>query len=295
MSIQDEIDASFGTGPAEGPVHAIIADGHRALRRRRLATSGAAALVVVVLGGSAVFAAGGGADNAGGPDVDVAGSPSAAASPDKVEPTRKQVSRVLRMNLADYGDNGRLVIDPRARVVQRLDNPYDLVAPAKSAAVVLEFRGATYWFVMYRYANGGGGGSSTWSGNSDQSFEDWVYSEQMLSDRTTSDGPDVWPGIPNLDLVRFGAGEVLEPVDGVTILQQRPSPRIGDAFATAGDRSAVAHVETADGERYYVLARSVDGTEPQYIAVKAADGGPTLDAFLALARERYAKDGGGLL
>ena len=83
MNIQDEIDASFGTGPAEGPVHAILADGHRALRRRRLATSGAAALVAVVLGGSAVFAAGGGADNAGGPDADVAGLPQRRRSPEK--------------------------------------------------------------------------------------------------------------------------------------------------------------------------------------------------------------------
>ena len=297
MNIQDEIDASFGTGPSEGPVHVIVADGHRALRRRRLATSGAATLVAIVLGSSAVFAAGGGGDNAGGPDANVAGSPTVAASPTKIEPTRQQVRRALRMNLADYGDDGRLVIDSRARVVQRLDNPYDLAGPAKSVAVAVEFRGATYWFVAYRYANGAGGGSSTWSGDSDQSFEDWVSSEPMLSDgTTTSDAPDTWPGIPNLDLVRFvGAGDALEPVDGVTIFQQRPSPRIGDAFATAGDRSAVASVGTADGERYYVLARSVDGTEPQYIAVKAADGGPTLNAFLDRARARYAKDGGGLL
>ena len=119
----------------------------------------------------------------------------------------------------------------------------------------------------------------------------------MLADGTTSSGPDDWPGIPDLDLVRFvGAGEVLEPVDGVTIFQQRPSPQVGDAFATAGDRSAVARVRAADGAIYYVLARETDGSEPQYIAVKAADGGPTLDAFLDLApRERYAKDGGGLL
>ena len=66
MSIQDEIDTSFGTGPEEGPVHAILAEGHRALRRRRIALTGAAALAVVVVGGSAVFAAGGGTEDAGG-------------------------------------------------------------------------------------------------------------------------------------------------------------------------------------------------------------------------------------
>ena len=58
--------------------------------------------------------------------------------------------------------------------------------------MALEFRGATYWFVMYRYPNGEGGGSSTWSGDSDQSFEDWVASEQLLSDGTT-DVPDEAP------------------------------------------------------------------------------------------------------
>lgn len=300
MDISDEIDASFGTGPTEGPVHAILADGHRALRRRRLATGGVAGLVMVVLGSGAVVAAGGGGDRAGGRDADVAGSPSAAASSEAAEPTRKQVRRVLRMQLADYGGDGQLTIDPRARVVQRIENPYELAAPGKSVALALEFRGATYWFVMYRYADGEGGGSSTWSGNTDLYFEDWVSSEQMLSDDTPDPGPgsgaDAWPGIPDLDLVRFvGDSEVLEPVEGVTLVEQRPSPVIGDAFATAADRSAVALVRDGDGEKFYVLARSVDGTQAEYIAVTAADGGPTLDAFLDLARDRYAPDGGGLL
>ena len=138
MDIRDEIDASFGTGPTEGPVQAIVAEGHRALRRRRLAVAGAAAVVAVVVGGSAVFAAGGGGDTARGREPGFAGSPTATASSGKAGPTRKQVSRALRMNLADYGDDGRLRIDPRARVVQRLVNPYGLVAPARSAAVVLE-------------------------------------------------------------------------------------------------------------------------------------------------------------
>ena len=293
MDIRDEIDASFGTGPTEGPVHAIVADGHRALRRRRLATSGAAALVAVVLGGGAVFAAGGD-DTAGGRGTDVVGSPT-AGTPTPAEPTRKQVRRVLRMQLADYGVDGRLEVDPRARVVQRLDNPFRLTAPGRSLAVALEFRGARYWYVMYRHASGEGGGSSTWSGDADQSFEDWVQNEEMLSADPGTGAGDAWPGIPDLDLVRFvGTGEVLEPSEGVTILEQRRSPRVGDAFATTADRSAVALVRDADGREFYVLARTLDGTEAEYIAVRVADGGPTMDAFLDLARERYAS-GGGLL
>ncbi len=301
MSISDEIDASFGAGPEEGPVHALVAEGHRALRRRRLATTATGALVAVVVVSGVAFASVGGRDNAG-PDRDVAATPTATETPTPYEPTRREVNRALRMRLAAYGDDGggRLVIDDRARVVQRIANPYDIAAPGKSVALVLEFRRTTYWFTMYRRPDGSSGWSSMWSGDADQSFEDWVAEREVHTEDTTDPDSgadaDAWPGIPDLDLVRFaGSGEVLEPVGGVTILEQRPSPAVGAAFASAGDRSAAALVRDGEGARFYVLARGVDGTTPQYIAVKVADGGPTLDAFLDLARERYAGGGGGLL
>jgi hypothetical protein len=300
MNISDEIDASFGTGPEEGPVHALVTEGHRALRRRRLVSAGTGALVAVIVGGSAVYASGGG-DTAGGPGPDVAVHPTATETATPFEPTRKQVNRALDLRLAEYDDSGRVVVDDRARVVQRITNPYDIAAPGKSVAFVLEFGRATYWFRMYRQADGSSHWASIWSGDADRSFEDWVAEVEVQPENTDpgpgpGPGSDEWPGIPDLDLVRFaGAGEVLEPVDGVTILQQRASPTVGDAFATAADRSAVALVRNGDGERFYVLARGVRGTSPQYIAVRAADGGPTLEAFLELARERYAPDGGGLL
>jgi hypothetical protein len=50
-----------------------------------------------------------------------------------------------------------------------------------------------------------------------------------------------------------------------------------------------------EGVRYYVLARTMGEGAPQYVAVKAADGGAALDDFLDLARHRYASGGGGLL
>ena len=94
--------------------------------------------------------------------------------------------------------------------------------------------------------------------------------------------------------MRFADGEALVAVDGVTIVEQRPSPDVGASFATPADTSAVALVEV-DGRRWYVLARRSTGSPAQYIAVRLNDGGPDLDAFIAFAQERYAEGGGGLL
>lgn len=102
-----------------------------------------------------------------------------------------------------------------------------------------------------------------------------------------------WPGEERDDLVSFGAGEVLVAQPGVRILDQRPSPDLGDSFATAGDRSAVALVE-ADGRQWFVLARVVGGP-PQYIAVSREVSGGGIDAFITFATGKYAEGGGGLL
>jgi len=137
-----------------------------------------------------------------------------------------------------------------------------------------------------------------WSGDYDGSFDSWVAEQSTMVEGDPSSGGDQgdWPGIPDLDLVRFvGSTERLEPVAGVTILRQDAHVSVGDSFAGPNDQTAAAKVEAADGERYYVLARRITGGAPQYIAVTEADGGPTLGSFLDLARTRYADNGGGLL
>ncbi len=135
-------------------------------------------------------------------------------------------------------------------------------------------------------------------GDYDGSFEAWVQDEVALSEGASSsgDGRSDWPGIPDLDLVRFvGSTERLQPVAGVTSLRQRAHVSVGDAFGGPNDQTAAAEVRAADGRRYYVLARRIPGSAPQYIAVSEADGGPTLDSFLDLARKAYSGNGGGLL
>ncbi|WP_395690579.1 hypothetical protein [Nocardioides sp.] len=87
--------------------------------------------------------------------------------------------------------------------------------------------------------------------------------------------------------MRFhGATEQLTPLDGVTVLEQRAHPDLPEAWATGADRSAAAEVRFA-GDRYYALARTSPGdVAPQYVAVPATRGGPTLDDFLELVRVR---------
>lgn len=309
MAIRDEIDRSFGSGPdtrsVDEELEELLRTGHRDLRRRRLAAVAAAAVVAVVVGGTALATAGGGSSQ-GAP---VAGEPSSTAttgtmtpSPaseaDPAPPTRKEIEKVMRRtSIAEYDGSGHLKIDPRAEVVDRIDNPFGLVPPRRSVGLAVEFRGAEYWFALYEDADGGGGGATVYSGDAKEPFRAWVASQSGIAEgSTTSVGPDVWPGVADLDLVSFiGNTEELRAAHGVTILEQRAHVSVGDSFAGPGDHTAAALVEAANGQRYHVLARSFDGKPGQYIAVKASDRVPTLDAFLDLARDRYAEGGGGLL
>ena len=296
--IREEIDRSFGTGPRPASVDERVARGHRALVRRRLLAGTGTALAVVALGGTAVVALGqpGGAGTehvyAGGPSA----PSSAAVSP--VTPTRAEIRQALRRQLASYDDAGRLVLAAGVTVVQRIDQPYLTTAPGRSVALVLDYRGARYWYALDRAPDGSGGGAAVWSGDRQESFETWVRDQRRIAETrpSASGSSGAWPGIPDLRLVRFAGGtEQLEPVDGATILAQTAHVSVGDSFAHPGDQTAAAKVEAADGSRYYVLARRSPGTAAQYVAVAEADGGPTLAAFLDLARQRYAAGGGGLL
>ena len=307
MDIRDEIDRSFGSGPEPGPVTALVSEGRRALRRRRIAIGTAAAAVAVAIGGTTALATAGGGSPQGAP---LAGEPSATTTPGPAtpspttEPEPERLAIVQDSKAAFMGmdvslePDGTLHVAPGVKVVRVVDNPYHRKDPTMSAAVVYRRDGHTYWFAGY-VDRLKGGGSASQKAMSEVSFRDWVDEQAPIQggDRGGDPGGDVseWPGQPDLQLVRFdGDTERLQPLDAVTLVQQRPHPAVGDSFAGSGDRSAVAEVEF-EGEHYYVLARRPADAPAQYIAVSAADGGPTLDAFLDLARQRYAEGGGGLL
>lgn len=76
-------------------------------------------------------------------------------------------------------------------------------------------------------------------------------------------------GEPTLAPVSFGDGKTLVPEDGVELLDQRPSPQMPENFAPPGDRTAVAMVRW-QGERWFVLARQLPESPPQYLPTAAS-------------------------
>jgi hypothetical protein len=202
---------------------------------------------------------------------------------------------VADLDLVSYDEQGRVVVDPRATTVDRVDNPFHLAPPQDSVAVAVRFHGSVWWYAASYAGDGSSSGTMTWAGNYDEPFARWARGQSGIAGGHTDVGHPVLPGIAYVDLVEFvGDTEQLRPVKGATILEQRPHVSVGGSFAGPHDHTAVAEVEAADGRRYYVLARSFDGKPGQYIAVPKAKGGATIDDFLQLARQRYAEGGGGL-
>uniref|UniRef100_UPI0025E0E1B4 hypothetical protein n=1 Tax=Nocardioides sp. TaxID=35761 RepID=UPI0025E0E1B4 len=196
----------------------------------------------------------------------------------------------------------------RLRIHRTWEDPWNLDLPAGGWSFALTYDAPgiplTWWV---GYLDGGGSSASIPADQADGlTFAAWVAEQrEIYVPRADGQGaepggaatpPGGWPGMTDLQLVRFTQGtERLEPLDAVTLLRQRAHPDLPASWAQPDDRSAVAEVVFED-TRYYVLARSTPGdATPQYVAVKAARGGATLDDFLDLARERYAEGGGGLL
>lgn len=317
--IRDALDRAIGDGPEPPSPDLLLARGHRALRRRRLAEAGsAAAAVVAVVALGAAMAGGPAQRTAPGPASPGPASPgpaTAGASPTAAPRTDDGAfpapdAPVVRDATLSAGwpvtqEPDGLHVSPRVTVLRVWDDPWQLRGRgAWSVAVAYRFRGVTMWYAGSVDAGYGGSNAlipASQSGGLD--FRGWVEDEgSVLADDTGArprSGPPTpdggWPGLTELRLVRLVEGsERLQPLDGVTLLAQRPHPRLPDSWAAAGDRSAAAAVRF-DGRRYYVLARDLGDGPPQYVAVAASDGGATLDDFLDLARERYAEGGGGLL
>lgn len=287
--IADTIDAAIPAAPPEAPaLDDTLALGRRALRRRRMAYGVGAAATALVIGGTA-WAMSPGDDATPRTEDDFAAVPSDPAPSDQAPPADGDQGGPWRgADAARLGRAGKVEIRPGWTISE------DISRAGRWWAVEVKKGDRLQWFLFGRAVTISNLHAPM---HGYDSFQEWVdVNAPLLADAGSTggdEGPGDWPGVPRDDLVAFGDGEVLAALAGVTIVEQRPSPDVGESFATATDISAVAMVEK-NGERWYVLARDIDGPA-QYIAVPERKGGADLDAFLELARVRYAEGGGGLL
>ncbi|WP_408897487.1 hypothetical protein ACJ5H2_21565 [Nocardioides sp. R1-1] len=293
-TIEDQIAVAFEAGYADEPAPRSPADyllgGRRRLRNRRLGTGGAAVLVAAAALAFALLPDGGtsGTTPDRTPVVEAPTPSPAATDPATAEATatteerpREKLSDVLVPGQhVGYDGRGEIRLRPGWRVVREVPNPLRAVAPATSVGLVVTDGKQTYWYLLEHGPDTGG---ATWDPASKAyaRFEEWL--DVMV---------DLARGTEQAAYVAFAPqGAVLEPGVGVRIVRQWPAPDL-PGFAAPGEDSALAKV-VVDGRTFFVLARRTPGGPTDTIPYDAALlAEPTLEAFLAHAREAYASGEG---
>jgi hypothetical protein len=271
MLLREEIERSIGTEPDHRPIDELVATGHRRLRRRRVLTA-TAALAMVAAVGTTYAATQAGEPVGDGPQVATEPTPSDPADEDSLDAGVP----------AALGADG-LRLAPGAEVIRRVENPLGLEPPGTSLGLVVEYRGRTTWLLLDWQRNGGGALYDE-AGRTFPTFDLWLEDAVAMQN-----------GEPTLALVEFRPDGSLRPAeDGVRVLDQQQDPAMPDSFAGPNATTAVAHV-TWRGESWFVLARQLPGSDPEYFPTAGSIVGDpeTIAAFLDVARDRYT-DGDGL-
>lgn len=285
IDIAERIDRSFGDGPAAPPLDALLGQGHRALRRRRMSVAGAGLAAAVVMGGVVLWSTGDGGTGADRPFVDEPTSQAPTPDPDPWQVVPAGDPAIEGTELVGWDNDGRLKVREGVTVLHYADNPLGFKAPDRSAAMAVSVDGAETWLVTQFNVDAEGtmssGTASEEARRSFPTFELWLDDQVAMAH-----------GDPTLSLVRFGPDGLLETRDDdVTLIQQRADPDLGPTFAGPDDVTAVAEVRWGE-ERWYVLARQVGNHDPEYFPTAASVSAPTLDGFIAYARDAYANGGG---
>lgn len=272
--LHELFENDLGDGPAHRPTADRLRAGRTAVRRRRLAEVGAGAGVaaVVVVAGLVVGGTGrpGATDDA--PDVT---SPSSASAPSALASDPGWAND----ELARFTD-GDWEVRPDAQVLDHIDNPLQRRGVESSEAFAVTWQDEETWLLVDHTLDRRGRSIDSVSSFPARvampDLASWV--EQMVA---------LQRGESARLLVRFADGETLTPGDGATILDQRAHPDLPASFAGPDDRTAVAKVRF-DDRVWFVLARQIGDTPPDYIPTAASIAGPGIDDFLAYAAQQYA-------
>lgn len=274
--LREEIDRSFGDGPAHRPVELRVDAGRRALRRRRVAATAAALGVLAVLGiGYAAVSPGPSGRAAGEVAVDPTPSPAQDPSPTSEPWSQGETVR--------YSDDGELEIRPGVVVHEHLENPFALDPPDRSDALDLTFEGQRSWTIL-DLSGGFMSVSSSEPSNGWASFADYVADQ---ADGETG-GDDGWPDTFRLT----DEGQVI-PTAGTTVHQRTDDPQLGETFAPAGATTGAALVTVEGDEKsYFVVWRVVRGELDVITTPPNEVTGATFGQLLEYARSQYASGEG---
>lgn len=288
MNITEEIDRSFGDGPAHRPVEERIAAGRRRVVQRRLGIGAGAVATALVIGGATWALAPGppkAAPDSGPVATQQAPSPSDRPRDEgrgtrEPQQQRDPQSFLAKGERATYTPDGELVVRDGWRVSQRIRNPFGHRPPQRSVGLELTNGEETYWYLLEIQGNGMFAASDP-AGKGFATLDAWVADQVALQGSAPPPTPVEF---------RPGTAELVAAEDA-TIVRQRPNPHI-PGFAGRNLPTAVAEV-TWNGARYFVLARHLVGAEPEYFPTQAAvPDEPTLASFLDHAREQYASGEG---
>lgn len=275
--LQQELERSFGEGPAHPPVEETLRAGRRALRRRRIGAAAGALAVVAALGtGYAATTAGPEPRTTG----EVATDPTPAPSPpEDAPPTSEPWDKAETVR---YSAAGELEVRPGVVVHEHIENPYGYEPPNRSDALDLTVEGRRIWTIVELrngdYAYSGSVPSNGWA-----SFADYVADQAGAA----SDG-NGWP-----DTLRLTDEGTVVASAGSEVLQRTDDPRLGDSFAAPGTPTGAAVVRAGeDGVGYFVVWRVVDGRLDVITTPPRDVVGATFQELLTSARSRYASGEG---
>lgn len=244
MNLDTEFQTAFLDEPIHRPVEDRIVAGRRVVRRRR-GLAGLAAFAMVGALGVGYTSLGNDAPTSTG----VAGS---ADQNQKWPDGMREV----------YVDHeGELQVAPDVEILESgtvIDHDGE-----PTYGVAYRYRGTTYWAHI-----------SPSGGTYDEAFAAFPTLSDWLSDQVA-----LQAGEPLLQLVRFGDDGLLEPLEGVRLLDQRSDIDPRHNIAPPGVPVAVAEVRW-EGQRWYVVARDLVDEGSEYFPAAASVTKPTLDAFV---------------
>ncbi|WP_372727311.1 hypothetical protein [Nocardioides sp.] len=268
--LHEEIDRSFGDGPAHRPVSERIQAGRTALVRRRV-TAGVAALAVVAALGGTTWALAPGGDPRAGEGYVATDPPPTPGESESAAPAWEDNTPLRYLD-------GELQIRPGVVVHDRIENPYGYQPPKKSDALDITFEGKRQWAIV-RLTERGYGYSSTAPSNGWASFSAYV-ADQV--DGATG-GDDGWP-----ETLRLTDQGTVVASPGSEILQRTDDPRLGDSFAPAGTPTGAALVRAAEDDfAYFVVWRVIDGKLDVITTPPDDVVGATFDELVSYARSQY--------